>query len=389
MAIPEHELRLIGDIYDAALDTTLWPRVMTSLADLVGARTSVITALDTLNPAYNLMLPHERLAPESMTEYREQGWDVLDMQVTGAALLQSGVGVATSSHAAYGSVEAWKARIGGYYDYLEKWGLAAQAGALLDHGDFRWSVLGIHRPSAQGVFSDDSIAVLNRLTPHLRRALQIHRQLSYLQRRNAALYAMLEKLAAAVILLDVNGRVTFANSRAEKVLGQQQLLQISRSEGLHTRHAQQNDRLQALLRGCIATGRRDAEGNAGGVIGLGSSAAGDLLLMTVTPLSALESWDELRSDDVAAAVFLSQPQEAHRLALSLLQENYGLTQREAEICEAFVNNPVLEALAPQVGLTLASLRSLFKAVYEKTGMHSQAELMRLLMGLRVNFEHIR
>lgn len=385
----EAEYKLIGDIYDAALDARLWPRVLTAIADLVGARTSVIVASDMLNPAYNLMLPHERLSPESMEEYRTGGWDVIDMQVTGAAMLQAGLGVATCAHSSFGSVEAWKARVGGYYDYLDKWGLASQAGALLDHGDFRWSVLGLHRPMADGLFQDNSIQVINRLSPHLRRALHIHRQLSYLHRENAALYTMLENLSTGVLLLDTNGRLSFANSRAEALLRQQQVLHVTRTDGLQARHAEQNSRLQALIQGAIATSQRDCEGNSGGVIGLGSRETADLLMLTITPLSALESWQDLRSDNVAAAVFLSHPHERHQLAHRLLQESYGLTPRETEVCQAFVNTPVLEALAPQLGLTLHSLRSLFRAIYEKTGQHSQAELMRLLMGLRVNFEHIR
>ena len=45
--------------------------------------------------------------------------------------------------------------------------------------------------------------------------------------------------------------------------------------------------------------------------------------------------------------------------------------------------------AEHSGLSTESVRTYLKAIYEKTGQHSQAELIRLLMGLRVDFEHIR
>ena len=82
--------------------------------------------------------------------------------------------------------------------------------------------------------------------------------------------------------------------------------------------------------------------------------------------------------------------EALRVELStrLLRDSYQLSPREIDICQRFVNQPTLAAIARQSGLTQESLRSVLKTIYEKTGRHSQAELMQLLKGLCVNFLHI-
>ncbi|MCC6374187.1 MAG: hypothetical protein IT465_05155, partial [Moraxellaceae bacterium] len=73
----------------------------------------------------------------------------------------------------------------------------------------------------------------------------------------------------------------------------------------------------------------------------------------------------------------------------LLKENYQLSPREVTVCQYFINTPNINSIAEHSGLSIESIRTYLKTIYEKTGQHSQAELIRLLMGLRVDFEHIR
>ena len=86
---------------------------------------------------------------------------------------------------------------------------------------------------------------------------------------------------------------------------------------------------------------------------------------------------------------MTDPDQGYHLSDHLLQDNYQLSPREVTICQLFVNNPNINTIAEHSGLSTESVRTYLKAIYEKTGQHSQAELIRLLMGLRVDFEHIR
>lgn len=171
------EHRLIGDIYDAAMDANLWPKILANLATFTQANTANIIAMDQLNPAYNLFFSHN--IPEAcLVEYQQSGWNIVDMKVIGSGLAKFGVGVPHTSIDVFGSLENVKKEYGDYYGFLEKWGMTSQLGALLDHGEFRWSVVGIHRPEEMGIFDAKVIAFLGRITAHIRRALQIHRQLA-------------------------------------------------------------------------------------------------------------------------------------------------------------------------------------------------------------------
>lgn len=383
----EKEYQLVADIYDAALDGSRWPLVMRSIAELCEARSTIITGMDMLNPGYNILTPHN-LSEACLSEYREAGWDELDMRLTGAAFHQfGGVGKAATLDDLFGSYQSWKDLVGDYYLYCRKWNMSAQVGVMLDLDDYRWCCLGVHRTEEEGHFGKDTVAFLDRMGLHLRRGLQIHRQLSLARQHNAALYALLQKMSVGVILLNTATQVVFANAAAELVLRQSNFLQVTRT-GVKCSDPAHNARLQLLIRGAVETSLRDCQGDTGGVMGITHSSRPLPLILSILPLSAIDSWQDLRSDNVAAAVFVTDPDHGRRISETLLRENYKLSPREIEICQCFVNNPVLETLAPEVRLTRESLRTVLKGIYEKTGQHSQSELMRLLMGLSLEFQHI-
>lgn len=388
MSSVDKEFQLVGDIYDAALDASLWSRVLQRLTELTECNSAIVTALDQLNPAYTLAFTHN-IPEHALRAYREAGLDAFEMEFHGTPLIARGPGSVLLSTEVYGSQEEYVRRGGEFYRRcLQPSNIHYLGACLLDHGDFRWGALGIHRPEDWPALTQEHGALLGRLAPHVRRALQIHRQLSLAQQQNAALYTLLGKLRVGVVLLDVGSRVVFANPAAEALLRRQRQLQISPA-GLQCADPAQQAQLQQLIRGAIETSQRDCHGNTGGVMSLVDSSRTLPLMLSVLPLSGLESWRDLRADNVGAALFITDPEQGHRVSEKLLRENYRLSPREIEVCQRFVNNPELETLATELGLTLSSLRTSLKIIYEKTGQHSQAELMRLLMGLALDFEHIR
>lgn len=383
------ESLLVGDIYDAALNPALWPQVLRQIVELSESNSAVLTVLDELNPDYTFAFSHN-IPEEALRVYREAKLDVVDMEVHAGYMIPRGLGSTMRSTEAYGTQEEYVRRCGDLYQRcFVPSNVHYLVGVLLDHADFRTATLGIHRPAHWAPPGDEQERLLGRLGNHLRRALQIHRQITAVQQRNAELYRLLDGLVAGVLLLNLQGQVRYANPRAESLLAYHGALRATR-EGLQASLLSQKPALQALIHSAIATGRREADQrNAGGVIGLQRETGATPLMLTVTPLSELAGYRELASEGVAAAVFLTDPDAGHVLSRKLLKNIYGLHERECEVCEAFVNHTTLEGVAGACGLSLASVRTYMKGIYEKTGRHSQAQLLRLLMGLTLDFEHIR
>lgn len=379
----EQEHRLIGDIYDAAVNSELWPRVTAGLAEVCGGERIMLATTDVLQPDGNFQFTHN-IAAELIQVWREQGFDALEVELHRSWTDAVGVGIPTSSDDHFGGPEGFRAAAGPFYDMLASGGVRRQMVVAFDRSRYHLAGVGLNNYAP---FPAHSAPTLQRLSPHLRRAVEVHRQLAAVKRENQHLYRMLDLLDLGVVLVDVGERVRYANPKARRVLQQHGGIRV-RNSSLLPRELGPARRLQELLRGAIRTSQRDTATSAGGVMGIRATAEGQSLTLSVVPLSSLAAYQDLAHDQVAAAVFLSQAQDRHQLPLPALQELYQLTRREAEACQAFLDNGELSGMAADLGVRLSTARSMIKTIYQKTGQDSQARLMRLLMEARLNFRHL-
>lgn len=383
----QQEHHLIGDIYDAALQPTLWASVVRKLTELAQAEKGNILAYDRLNPEYFLFHSHG-VTPEQMQQYHDGGFAALDQEFCFQWMGQPGN--VLTNHASFASMAECQQRAGRLYsDFFSKVGVHYQVGGMLERSDFRWSVLGLHRSEAGQPFADEIVDSLRRLAPHLQRSLQIHRQITHLNQQSTRLYRMLDMFSTGVLLLGHDGRVRYANQRTESLLQSTNAIQVDAYHRISARHHATNLKMQQAILDAASTSRREnSSGAFGGVIAVPQQAGRSPLMLTITPLSEFAGYEELGQDGIAAALFLTDPSSKHQVSRKILTQAYALSSRECDICEAFLNQSSLEKTAAACGLSLATVRTYIKEIYEKTGQHTQAELMRLLMGLTLDFEHI-
>ncbi|HET8731172.1 MAG TPA: PAS domain-containing protein, partial [Moraxellaceae bacterium] len=329
----EIESRLIGDIYDAALEPRLWNGVVERIARLTHAEKANVLAFDRLNPDYFLFHSHGT-SQDDLERYQIGGFAALDMDFAGKWLQQEGgFCQAVANHRHFGDIETYKRAAGPLYrDFFAPTGILYQCGGLLEKTDFRWSVVGVHRGPDGTPFGDEDIATVSRLMPHLRRSLQIHRQLANARPQDTPLHRLLDGLTVGVLLLDDTQRVRYANSRAESLLRQHDGLQVGPRHDLRAQTPARQTELQALLHGAIRTSQRTLSDAAGGVLACPDSQDDGVVMLTVVPLSRLSGCRELGNEGIGAAIFLSDPYAQHRLATGLLKRAYDLTDRESAIC---------------------------------------------------------
>lgn len=377
------EWNLVGSIYDAAVNANLWPGVMANVAALCDADKVMMAVTDALNPKWNLEITHNFSAGD-LQRYRDEGYDQAELAVLGAWLSQVGLGIASCSDDYFGGAQGYLAAGGEYTAMLARNGVRRQVMVLFEQSDFRVAGLGLNKWDP---FPEHSAPTLGRLSPHFRRALEIHRQLAAKRLENSRLYTLLDSLTVGVILLDGAQHVRYANTSAVYQLQQHGGVSVRKSQLLPS-DAAIAKQLQQLLNDAVRTSQRELPAaSAGGVLGI-PSARGNALTFSVVPLSHLGGWQELHSEQIAAAIFTSEANGTYHISRQALIDIYKLTPREAQICQAYINLPSLEALAPQLGITLGSLRTMMKSVYQKTGCISQAKLMRLLMEMKENFRHL-
>ena len=385
--LSEQESIIIVKIYDAALQPTLWPEVLQEIVVFTNSKTAIFTALDQLNPNHDFVFTHQ-IPQVGLDAYQEERIQVIDMQLHVPLWQQAGVGgIVNQDLSHYAHMPTDSDQFVFYDKCLKPADIVYFGGVLLEEGKHRWSVLGIHRALQSQPYTDDELTVLARLGTHLRRALQIHRQLSVVQHENQELYKLLDCLNVGVMILDQQKCIRYSNLNATKILEKSALLYPNQFNHLKT-----NTRFQAQLDQYIDSALYQQKSvnviDCGGVLGLYENEQDHPLMLTVVPLSKMPQWGVHHIAQPHVVVFLTERSQQRQLAKQFMHNTYDLSKRELQLCELFLNGLELDEIAQHCDISIQSVRTYFKNIFSKTHCNGQVELIRLLNGLTLDFEHI-
>ena len=255
------------------------------------------------------------------------------------------------------------------------------AAVLLERSAYSWAVFAVHRSPQLDEYSEQEEKILKRLGVHLRRALQIYRQITLLQEDKRNIYQVLDRFKIGVILINQDYRLCYANAIVKKVFEKSSILELDKNNSLKTLKIFQ-EKLNQLIRSALFE-NDDLNNEAGGVLALYDDNDSSLML-SILPFSETEAQYHQKQ----AIIFVTQTNQAQYLAKDYLIQKYKLAKRELEVCDLFVNGLSLEQIAEHMDITYGSIRVYIKNIFSKTDCTSQTELMQLLMGITLEFEHI-
>jgi DNA-binding CsgD family transcriptional regulator len=84
-----------------------------------------------------------------------------------------------------------------------------------------------------------------------------------------------------------------------------------------------------------------------------------------------------------AMVLVADPEAAVPTAGDALRATHGPTAAEARTAAALLDHVPLAEVADKLGVGLPTVRTLLQRAFGKTGTHSQAELVRLMLAHRL------
>lgn len=383
--ITEQEHKIIGMIYDAVLNHK-WDQVLAEIVNYTSSFSGIITVLDQLEPMSNLIYSHN-LPQELVKIYQDEEIRVLDMQIHQPKLQKAGgVGYAVAiDWSLYAMMPNTKENLL-YEKCIRPSGVIFATTILIEDGKYRWGLLSVHRTKEMQSYDEKECQKLENLAVHLRRALQIHRYFNIVQQKYYDFHQIFNNLKIGVIQVDSKGRLVYANLVAKNILENfSSVLWVDRFTKLKTTDYFQDQLNKYIL--SIFLGSEDLE-DIGGVLILYNQPDQPLLKLSITPFSHTSIFNTNNKNNDRAMIFIATMQQKHHLSTSYLNKTYNLTKREIVICELFVNGCCLEKIAEELSITLSSLRTYFKYIYEKTGCKSQIELMYLLMSITLNFQHV-
>ncbi len=266
-----------------------------------------------------------------------------------------------------------------YSDYCRPLDRRHTMGGML--GNERPSPIGLHRAARAGAFGAMEQGLLDRLLPHLQRALGLRRKLGTAEQAAGLGLAALEALGAPVMVLDHASCPVFVSPTAEAAVVAGRGLRLTRHGGPF-----ETVRLEATHRGDDAALRllvaATASGGPGGILPLHSrdEAAPMVLLMSPLPARLAHGGHGVAPGLVFVTmrgVASGDAQEA-----SVLAKAFGLSPKEAEVAAALAHEATLEEVAALRGVGLETVRSQARAVLRKTGAENLRAFRRLALALR-------
>jgi PAS domain-containing protein len=221
---------LIGDIYDAALDPAMWESVVQKTCAHLQCAAGGLGSLDVLR---NLNLDVKwGYDPAHIQAYVDRYIKIMPL-FTSLSSVPVGEVITTSDLMPY---EEYRATTF-YREWAEPQGYIDAIAAMFERTATAFSGITLVRHSRVGMADEFSCQRIKLLVPHFQRSLAIGKLIDLHKVEAAALADTLDGLAAAMILVDVAGRIVHANAAAHVMFGEGVTIRASKNKLVATDEA--------------------------------------------------------------------------------------------------------------------------------------------------------
>jgi DNA-binding CsgD family transcriptional regulator len=355
---------LIGGIYDAAADPELWSDAIARIVEATGCRTGVFYEHD-MATHQSQPLGFHRFDTEFMQDYVAH-YGALDPW--NARVMQWPVGIAAPTYVLMPEDEFRRTEF--YQDYLRRTGMFYGLGGLVERADGRIAVFGVQRGYEDGRFETESVDLISALMPHLKRAYRMHSAVSRVQRDRATFEETLRVVPQAVLIVDRDAKLFFANRAAERMLEAGDGIRLV-SGRLTAAHRDDRAALAALFN---PLGALDGTG---AVAALRQPKNRRPLLVQAVPLRIDGRWDA--AGRLVLLIDVDPPAHPSPDRLAAL---FGLTAAEARLWSDLARGATLTEISTRRQVSVNTLRVQLARLFHKVGVHRQADLVRRAMELR-------
>jgi len=262
-----------------------------------------------------------------------------------------------------------------YQHYLEPTGLFHILGLDTEEPKGMLARLRLSRRCDEYNSGADERALIERIAPHLNRAIRLYARLSRTTSERDLYSGAVDQLAVATIILDEKGRMLNTNAVARAMLTEADGLSL-RDNRLHIDGRDINRELQEALTTIIDAHQRDESSVVRALRVPRSSGRSDLGLV-IRPIPGSE-WNEGQSSP-CAVVFISDPDLRESASQATLSELFGLTPAEANLAILLSRGLSLAEASETQNISQHTARAQLKSIFSKTDVSRQAELVRLIL----------
>ena len=352
-------------IYSCILDDDAFSAMLCAVAAEFGCHSAVLFYRDQHRPSADVQVafgPFED--PEVQARYLR---DFASLDPAPAAMARISLGEVASTDALFAAtVDLYRPFLDGFYHPL---GLAGALGGPVVDRQGRIGLIAVHRGPGRPPFDEADCAAMKRLMPHVMRMLELRHTFFDMGSRLDLAGRALDPIAQAVMTFGKDGRLVHANRSARQVL--------ARGDGL----------------GLDRSGRLTAADRAGDALlaeAFGRSAAPTPSILRIPRSDGaapylVRVWRQDGSGAPGGAattvLYISDPARRDPASPADLSQTLGLTASGAKLLAALMAGRSLADYAKEAPLSLNTVKSHLRMVFEATGTRRQADLLRLAVSV--------
>jgi DNA-binding CsgD family transcriptional regulator len=360
---------LVGDIYDAALDPSLWTPVLEKISAFVPGVYANIFIQDANNRFANSIFSWG-IDPVYFRSYLET---YAKLNPAFPAAFFSGVGEVFSVYDLCDPDQAVRSRF--YKEWAIPQGVGDNVAAILEKSATSCALIAIPQPLSEGRAGAGVRDRMRLIVPHVQRAVLIGKAFDLQKTIATEFSSTVDALKTAIFLVDAEARIVHGNPSGMTLLAADDLLYGP--GGRLRAYDRAADQSFTELFTASATGDDLAIGPRGAAVHLRSRSGVDFVAHVLPLMSGARREAAALNRAVAVVVVhsaaknLSSPPE-------VIAKAFGLTPREVTVLFALAEAPGAAEMADRLGLSEATIRTHLRALFAKTGTTRQAELVKLL-----------
>lgn len=364
----------LSAIYDAALSDEHWPRALelfSRSADGVGA---ILVAVDQVGLPFHI---ETASYPIDQVRYYFENFGHFDELSLGRMLPCTPPLQLLTDSEVWGDVAALQERPD--YIWMRKNIDAYRKGGVRLSNNRGWTdMLALQFGNGWDERSERSRGKLQSFLPHLAKVVEINRQFAILRARYQAALAALDHIRIGTCILSHSGHLILANREARRIHDLDDGVEFSRAGSLVCGSSDATIELAEKIRAVTATSA--GAGAASEFLFFATRKSGKRpFMIEVAPLR--DSRGELENGLHGAIAFIIDPENQAVISTERLSQLFALTQAEAEVCRHMVGGLSALEIAEARGVAEGTIKTQFKAIYAKTGVHRRSELMRLALSV--------
>jgi DNA-binding CsgD family transcriptional regulator len=361
---------LIGDIYDASLDGSLWSKAFDRISHFVGDCTATLISQDAIAKKVDIhfMLGHDQhyvdLYDERYFKFNPMFPPVLFLNVEQTQTVADVVPLQEFCRTRFAR------------EWLAPQGICDSVFSTVEKSPVGCTVFMTMRRMRDGFVDDEMRRRFGLILPHVRRALLIGKVIERHKVEAATLADSLDALASAMFIVNGTGRIVHANANGYAMLSEARVLNARGGRiGANDPAAD-----QALLEIFTAAEGGDTSLGKRGIAVPLKARDDERYVAHVLPLTSGARRKAGISYGAVAAVFV------RRAALDLpsppvaIAQEFKLTQAELRVLFSVVEIGGTSEVADVLGISEATVKTHLHRVFEKTGTGRQADLVKLVAG---------